>query len=88
MPAMTQGVLFSMSKAACRECEKTNVRFNEVYLCFRVENDEDAAAHGVTSSSEFGKVYTQLLGRDDIRSTRVTVETPEDIATLRFAKWF
>ena len=85
---MTQGVLFSMCKAACRECEKTNVRFNEVYLCFRVENDEDAAAHGVTSSSEFGKVYTQLLNRDDIRSTRVTVETPEDIATLRFAKWF
>jgi hypothetical protein len=52
-----------------------------------VEHDEDAKAHGVTSSSEFGRVYEQLLKREDIKSTRVTVETPQDIATLKFAKW-
>ncbi|KAF7671880.1 hypothetical protein GT037_010103 [Alternaria burnsii] len=48
VPGMTQGALFTMSTAAARENEKTNVRFNEVYLCFRVEVDEQAEKHGVT----------------------------------------
>lgn len=84
---MTQGPLIAMSKAACRECADTNVRFNEVYLAFRVEVDEDAAEHKVTSATEFGKVYEQILDRDDIRSTRVSVLSTEDIKDLKFAKW-
>ncbi|KAL2213153.1 NAD(P)-binding protein [Sarocladium strictum] len=87
MLAMGQGPIVAMCKSACRECENTNVRFNEVYLDFRVEVDEDAAAHGTTSATEFSKIYTQLLDRDDIRSTRVSVFTTDDIVDLKFAKW-
>lgn len=87
MLAMGQGPIVAMCKSACRECDNTNVRFNEVYLDFRVEVDEDAAAHGTTSATEFGKIYKQLLDRDDIRSTRVSVLTTDDIVDLKFAKW-
>lgn len=88
VPAMPQGALFSFATAACRENEKTNVRFNEVYLAFRVEVDEDAKKHGVTSASEFAEVYKQMLDRKDVKSSRVRVETPEDLAVLRFARKF
>ena len=76
-----------MSKVACKECLETNVRFNEVYLCMRVEADDDAAAHKVTSSSEFSKVYSQILDREDIRSTRISVFSPADFEELKFATW-
>lgn len=85
---MAQGALFSMCTAGCRENESTNVRFNEVYLAFRVEVDEAAAQHGVTSASEFAAVYQQLLDRPDIRSSRVRVDTVQDIKNLKFARKF
>ncbi|KAL7908291.1 hypothetical protein GGI35DRAFT_453786 [Trichoderma velutinum] len=88
LPAMTQGPLFSMATAAARENEKTNVRVNEVYLMFRVEVDEDAAAHGVTSSSEFAANYEGILSNPEIRSSRVRVATPADIKDLKWAKKF
>lgn len=88
LPAMTQGPLFSMATAAARENEKTNVRVNEVYLMFRVEVDEDAAQHGVSSSSEFASVYEGILANLEIRSSRVRVETPADFKHLKFAKKF
>lgn len=88
MPAMPQGALFSMATAACRENADTNVRFNEVYLCFRVEVDNDAARHGVTSASEFASVYQQLLERSDIRSSRVRIGTRDDIMDLKFERKF
>jgi NAD(P)-dependent dehydrogenase (short-subunit alcohol dehydrogenase family) len=88
LPAMTQGPLYSMATAAARENEKTNVRVNEVYLMFRVEVDEDAAQHGVSSSSEFSSVYEEVLTRQEIRSSRVTVETPEGFKNVKFAKKF
>ncbi|OIW22620.1 NAD(P)-binding protein [Coniochaeta ligniaria NRRL 30616] len=88
VPAMPQGALFSMATAACRENANTNVRFNEVYLAFRVEVDEDAAQHGVTSASEFASVYEQLLGRPDIRSSRVRVDSIGDLKELKFEKKF
>ncbi|CAJ2504473.1 Uu.00g118670.m01.CDS01 [Anthostomella pinea] len=86
LPAMTQGALFPFCKAAGRENLETNVRFNEVYLAFRVEVDEAAAQHGVTSATEFSYVYEQVLGRPDVRSSRVRVEGVEDIKELRFEK--
>ncbi|KAK0757993.1 hypothetical protein N5P37_009289 [Trichoderma harzianum] len=86
LPAITQGPLFSMATAAARENEKTNVRVNEVYLMFRVEVDEDAAQHGVTSSSEFAAVYEGILSNPEIRSSRVRVASPADIKDLKWAK--
>ncbi|KAL6812160.1 hypothetical protein J3E69DRAFT_167752 [Trichoderma sp. SZMC 28015] len=88
LPAITQGPLFSMATAAARENEKTNVRVNEVYLMFRVEVDEDAAQHGVTSSSEFAAVYEGILSNPEIRSSRVRLASPADIKDLKWAKKF
>ncbi|KAM6477031.1 hypothetical protein HDV62DRAFT_374043 [Trichoderma sp. SZMC 28011] len=88
LPAITQGPLFSMATAAARENEKTNVRVNEVYLMFRVEVDEDAAQHGVTSASEFAAVYEGILSNPEIRSSRVRVASLADIKDLKWAKKF
>jgi hypothetical protein len=85
---MTQGALFSMATAASRENMDTNIRFNEVYLGFRVEVDESAAQSGATSSSKFASVYEQLLTRPDIRSSRVYVESLADIQDLRHKRKF
>lgn len=80
---MTQGALFSFSTAAARENANTNVRFNEAYLALRVEFDEDAAVHGVTSASEYAAVYEAILEREDIRGARVGVKEVEDIKDLK-----
>jgi hypothetical protein len=85
---MSQGALFSFATAACRETAETNVRFNEVYLALRVEVDEDAKAHGVTSASEFAGVYETILDREEIRSSRVWVEKVEDLRNVRFTRKF
>lgn len=88
IPAMSQGALFSMATAASRENEHTNVRFNEVYLAFRVEVDEDAIAHGVTKASDFASVYEGILVNPDIRSSRVSVRSVADIKDLKWTKKF
>lgn len=86
VPAMTQGALFSMANAACRDNESTNVRFNEVYLAFRVEENSSAAKTGAVKASDFAKVYEGVLARTDIRSSRVIVNVPEDMKQLRVEK--
>jgi hypothetical protein len=83
-PGMTQGALFSMANAASRENEKTNIRFNEIYLAFRVEVDEVAAQNKTMGSSVFGQVYEELLARSDIRGCRVSVHGPADLKDLKF----
>lgn len=83
---MTQGALFPMCIAAMRENEKTNVRFNEVFLHFRVENDEDAIAHEVVKSSDFANVFELILEDETARSSRVCVETVEDMRKLKIRK--
>ncbi|KAL5339601.1 hypothetical protein BJX70DRAFT_149718 [Aspergillus crustosus] len=89
LPAMAQGALFSMSIASARENLETNVRFNEIYLGFRVEVDESAVQHpGVIKASEFGHVYETLLDKPEIRSSRVWVQTPEDIKELKYTRRF
>ncbi|KAK4981224.1 hypothetical protein LTR66_004650 [Elasticomyces elasticus] len=88
MPAMTQGALFPMTIAAARDNEFTNVRFNELYLGFRVEVDEVAVQNGTTKASDFGKVYELILANPEVRSSRVRVETLEDIEKLRYQKKF
>ncbi|EMC99264.1 hypothetical protein BAUCODRAFT_64800 [Baudoinia panamericana UAMH 10762] len=82
-PAMTQGALFSMANCAALANRDNNVRFNECYLTFRVEVDEDAEQHGVSKSSDFAAVYEGILSQKNIRSSRVSVFSPEDFTNLR-----
>ncbi|RYP60000.1 hypothetical protein DL771_010652 [Monosporascus sp. 5C6A] len=88
LPAMTQGALFSMATAACRENATTNVRFNEVYLALRVEVDEVAAQNATTSATEFASVYEEILARPEIRSSRVRVVGPGDLKDLKYERKF
>lgn len=83
-PAMTQGALYSMATAACRDNENTNVRFNEVYLAMRIEVDADAEKSGMNKASDFATNYEAILAREDIRSCRVAVLEREDFADLKF----
>jgi hypothetical protein len=83
VPAMPQGALFSFATAAARENEATNVRFNEVYLGFRVEVDEQAVLHRVTKASEFARVYEMVLAEEEVRSSKVRVEEVGDLERLR-----
>lgn len=85
---MTQGALFPMTKAAARENESTNVRFNEIYLGFRVEVDEDAVQHGVTKSSDFANVYEMILADPKVRGARVRADGVDDLKKLKYEKKF
>lgn len=64
------------------------MRVNEAYLMFRVEVDEAAAEHRVSSSSEFASVYVGILANCEIRSSRVRVATPADFVDLKWTKKF
>ncbi|KAL3484244.1 hypothetical protein BJX62DRAFT_230404 [Aspergillus germanicus] len=86
LAAISQGALYSFATAACRETAETNVRFNEVYLALRVEVDEDARVHGVTSSSEFAGVYKAVLRNEGIRGSRVLVEDLKDLREFRVTR--
>ncbi|KAK2027528.1 NAD(P)-binding protein [Colletotrichum zoysiae] len=88
-PAVTQGALYSFAITAARENEKTNIRFNEVYLAHRVrlEIDEDNQIVAgmqipLTSSKDFAPLYEKILDRSDIRSSRVKARGPEDVAEI------
>ncbi|KAI8246265.1 hypothetical protein K4K55_010284 [Colletotrichum sp. SAR 10_96] len=69
----------------------TNIRFNEIYLSYRVQhhvNLEDkkqflGLAH-LQTSREFAPLYEQLLDRTDIRSKRVNAISPEDVVNLKY----
>ncbi|KAH6867504.1 hypothetical protein B0T10DRAFT_572251 [Thelonectria olida] len=86
--AISQGALFSLATVACRELADTNVRFNEVWLAFRVEHDKVAKEKGGTSigSSVLAPHYEQILARPEISASRVRLLRPEDIANLKFQK--
>lgn len=82
-PAMTQGALYSLATAACRDNDTTNVRFNEVYLAMRVEIDSDAEKSGMNKASDFAANYEQILAREDVRSSRISVMQREDFTDLK-----
>lgn len=88
VPAFTQGALFPFATAGARENESTTVRFNELYLAFRVEVDESAVEHGVTKASDFANVYESILATPEVRSSRVRVDTVDDIKKLKYQKKF
>ncbi|OBT66662.1 hypothetical protein VE03_03935 [Pseudogymnoascus sp. 23342-1-I1] len=85
-PGISQGPLFSMATAACREIAGTNVRFNEVYLDRRVEIDSVAEKTGAMKSSDFSNVYSGILARPEIEGCRVTVKYDEDLKELKYKK--
>ncbi|TDZ15577.1 hypothetical protein Cob_v011393 [Colletotrichum orbiculare MAFF 240422] len=88
-PAVSQGALYSFALAAARENEKTNVRFNEVYLVYRVQLEIDGVAEAfkeyhISTSRDFAPLYQNLLDRTDIRSRRVNAFTPKDVHDLKY----
>ncbi|KAI8302146.1 hypothetical protein K4K61_008203 [Colletotrichum sp. SAR11_59] len=90
-PAVTQGALFSFAIAAARENEDTNIRFNEVYLAYRVQLEVEPGMtnfHGfpITTSREFAPVFEKLLNRTDIKGSRVKAIKPQDVIDLKFEK--
>lgn len=85
-PAITQGALFSMAAAAASETAGSNVRFNEVYLVYRVEVDSSAEKTGAVKASTFGENYAALLARQDISGSRIIVSNAEEIKNLRIEK--
>ena len=87
--AISQGGLFSMANAACRENAKTNLRFNEVYLNYRVDYDavvEEKGEENRMKVSDFAKVYEGILTRPEIDGCRVSVLGPQDVKELKFRK--
>lgn len=82
-PAITQGALFSLAAAAVFENSKTSVRFNEVYLAFRVEVDSLAEKTGAMKASKFSDNYAALLSRQDIRGSRIYVTNADEVGNLR-----
>ncbi|GKT46342.1 dihydroanticapsin 7-dehydrogenase [Colletotrichum spaethianum] len=92
-PAVTQGALFSFAIAAARETEKTNVRFNEVYLAYRVQVEVEGGYQNwngfhITTSESFAPLYGKLLDRADIKGNRVSAKSPQDVITLAAEKLF
>ncbi|KAF6806997.1 short-chain dehydrogenase [Colletotrichum musicola] len=93
-PAVTQGALFSFAISAARELEDTPVRFNEVLLGYRVQQEVSPGVttfQGIvpmTTSIDFAPLYEQLIDRKDIKGSRVRVDSPKDVADLKFEKRF
>lgn len=86
--AIGQGALFSLANVACRELANTNIRFNEVFLSFRVDYDSVAREKndGSVGSSEFARHYEELLARPEITGSRVSLRKPGDVKDLQFKK--
>ncbi|KAH8878939.1 hypothetical protein GQ53DRAFT_756331 [Thozetella sp. PMI_491] len=85
--SIAQGALFSMAAVICHE--KISVRFNELYLCYRVDYDsicEELGKENRMSASEFSGVYQTILANPDIRDCRVSVFSPKDVGELKYAK--
>ncbi|GKT86128.1 short-chain dehydrogenase reductase SDR [Colletotrichum tofieldiae] len=92
-PAVTQGALFSFAIAAARQTEKTNVRFNEVYLAYRVQVEVEGGnqnwnGYHITTSESFAPLYEKILDQTDIKGTRVSANSPQDVLTLSTKKLF
>ena len=70
-----------MLTAAARELQDTNVRVNEAFLHARVEYDEDAEQKGgsVIKSSDYGKLYANILEQQDLKGYRISCFGPKDL---------
>lgn len=74
-----------MANAAARELADTNIRFNELYVNVRVEEDSIAAAWAM-KSSDFAAAYESLLAGQYVRGGRVIVDGSEDLTVLKVEK--
>ena len=83
--SISQGALYSMANVACRENATTNIRFNEVYLCYGVDYDSVSDKRAM-KASDFARVYEGILANEKIKACRVSVYSPQDIADLKFSK--
>jgi hypothetical protein len=65
-----------------------NIRFNEVHLAFRVDYDKVAQQKKGTSvgSSQLAAHYVNLLARQDIRGSRISLNRLDDVDKLPFTK--
>lgn len=87
--AIGQGALFSLANVACLENMKTNIRFNELYLRFRVEYDsniDDQNPQGKVKASKFAEVYERILQDENINGCRVRAITAADIDDVKYEK--
>ncbi|KAL7961888.1 hypothetical protein V8C34DRAFT_311743 [Trichoderma compactum] len=87
--AISQGALFSLASVAFLENLKTNVRFNEVHLGYRVDYDsvvEEEGADNRMKFSEFAHVYEAILANQNSRGCRITVSGPEDVHQLKYKR--
>jgi len=87
--AVSQGALFSMANVACLENTNTKIRFNEVYLCYRVDFDSVCEEKGTVDRikvSDFARVYEGILANKDIKDCRVSIYGPQDIDDLKYKK--
>ncbi|KAF6791391.1 hypothetical protein CSOJ01_14370, partial [Colletotrichum sojae] len=89
--AITQGALYSLALTAARDNLETNIRFNEIYLAYRVQLEVDLSdkrqyvgLKHLQSARDFAPLYEKLLARTDIKSKRVDAHSPEDVVNLRF----
>ncbi|KEF52255.1 uncharacterized protein A1O9_11495 [Exophiala aquamarina CBS 119918] len=86
---ISQGALYSLAAVACRELQKTNIRFNEAYLDYRVEYDENCEGEvnkWKMKASDYARIYEQILTHKDINACRVITESPRDVQTIRYEK--
>lgn len=89
--AITQGALYSLAATAARDNLETNIRFNEIYLAYRVQLEVDLSdkcqyvgLKHLQSSRDFAPLYEKLLDRTDIKSKRVLAHSPDDVVNLKF----
>lgn len=90
--ATSQGALFSLANVASRENADTSVRFNEVYLDYRVDYDlvcDETPTMGPGGprrmrASEFARVYEKILRDGTLKGGRVTVKGFEDLEELKW----
>lgn len=87
--AISQGALFSLANVACFELFNTNVRFNEAYLCYRVDYDavcDEMGTKGRIRASEYARVYEFILHDQTLDACRISVLDPQDILNPKTKK--
>ncbi|KAH9225131.1 hypothetical protein K456DRAFT_1852879 [Colletotrichum gloeosporioides 23] len=85
--AISQGALFSMANVACRELADTQIRFNEVYLSFRVDYDSIAKEKSNSmASSVFAAHYERLLANEGIKGCRISLLHADDVTELKYKR--
>ena len=90
--ATSQGALFSLAAVAARELAASNVRFNEVFLNYRVDYDlvcDEKPTMGPNGpkrmrASEFARVYERILADEGIKGGRVTVDGFQDLGDVKW----